>query len=436
MEQRTSLFIIPIVFLSFFITAPAYALEVTRDDKLSAQFECLSKFTALKNAEDAGADASTLGELKAGYGRELRTYNSIATLYAKNGDTTGVSIGRGHGAGDSSDVILDIGQPKPPADGMKKISVAFVIDLVLQYYKKGEGLKAVLDEIGGNYPAAASPKDIIIEFLGGRDIGVMAKNNATLADIREFIDAKNPVICYVGVRRISHWIVIVGYSKSGMGEPAAFFVRDAFWGRAKNYKIPAELFARIWKNPEPRKAISLEGDAVETVENYLIAAISQVPESGEVELPPPPPPAEGGDSDEVGMPRGHGGHHHPFPPPPPPSGGGDTGETGVGGPGQWQGNNGRQPGGQNGGASSEIQKTLNEIIQSIAELQKKLVAIAIGGDSGNINGSGNATGQGRPGGFTPDGGNSNGGTGRPLRSRGRFPIETITGGSAQRGTGY
>jgi len=326
-----------------FSAVSAGAVEITRDSKISSQFECLYKFTALKQAEDNDAGSDVVGSLRDSYRRELSSYNSIQKAYygcsTPNFDTSCVTIENKNRGNSSSEVILHVG-PKPPKElSLKKICMAYVLNLVLGYYDQNESMETTLDNIRWVDPKS-DQRDVIIEYLGERSIGVLVKNDASIEELKEFIDAKNPLICYVSVRHISHWVLVVGYSLAEDDSVSAVFVRDAFWGKKKEYKIPVEIFLRIWKNPQASKKISLE--AKEKCSNYMIATFGthvDTDESGVV--PPPPPPPGNGDDDSSAV-----GVNDP------PAQNNDTAEA---------------------QASSTLIQTRLEILKNITELIKKLL---------------------------------------------------------------
>ena len=376
MLKKLSVFIALLLFIAFSHVA-AGASEVTRESKISSQFECLYKFTALKKAEDDNAESDVLGNLKENYNRELTSYNHISKAYSRsipgNNDTGAVSIENNGPRRGSSEVILHIGPKHGKDQKLKRISVAYVLNLVLGYYGQDEEMRATLENL-----RQADPKEdcrnTIIGYLGDRSVGVLVKNDAMIEDVKEFIDSKNPVICYVGVKNISHWAVVVGYAKDTDESVSAVYVRDAFWGRKKEYRIPVEIFLKIWKHPEAGKKISLEEK--DACSNYMIATFGTQPgaNDGGVTPPPPPPvPGTGGADDSS-----------PVAVNDPPIQNHDTAETQTP---FWQIQ-----------ARLEILKAITDIVKKLMDLQTAILAAITGTNAGGqpVTGDSSGTSAGKP----------------------------------------
>lgn len=304
MMRKIIVFIVLFFIVSLsFNTAAAAIKDDTVESKIASQFDCLYKFTLIKQAEDNGASKDTLDRLREKYASELSSYNSILKSYYSNqiADTSSVSFDNNKTHGSSSEVILKIGPKHNDYLTLKKICIAYVLNLVLGYYGQDEDMYTTLDNIR-NTDVHSDSRNVIIEYLGDRSIGVVVKNDAVIEDIKDSIDSKNPVICYVGVKNISHWVLVIGYSKGADDSIAAVYIRDAYWGKKKQYKIPVELFLMIWKTPEAGKKLTLEGE--EKCSNYMITTFSaQTPEdtseTGVTPPPIPPGPPDSGDSSSV-----------------------------------------------------------------------------------------------------------------------------------------
>lgn len=351
MMRKIYVFTVLFLFIAPFFSYAA-AEEETVESKIASQYECLYKFTVLKQAEDNGASKDVLDRLREKYAGALSSYNSILKSYYSNQitDTSSVSFDNGQNRNSSSEVILKIGPKHNDYLTLRKICIAYILNLVLGYYGQAEDMYTTLDNIR-NTDASSDSRNVIIEYLGDRSIGVVVKNDAVLEDIKESIDSKNPVICYVGVKNISHWVLVIGYSKGKDDSIAALYVRDAYWGKKKQYKIPAELFLMIWKTPEAGKKLTLEGE--EKCSNYMITTFgtqsSDTSETGTIppQLPPFPPPQPSDDSTsvEVGSTSDHGT---------------DTGEI--------QSSSGQTQ------SQAELIKALTEIIKKLLELQQSILS--------------------------------------------------------------
>ncbi len=237
------------VFINILLLSPAYS-ENNNVEKINLQYECLYKLAALKEAEDKKISANKIDKLRAEYQKELAKYNKFMKSYTKTESRTLKSSTISFETNSfvqPSTVVLNFAGPYSEDRTHTNTCGQYAINSVLYYYRIIEEKKVT--NINTNPNGCFTAPDTIIKYLALRTIASDVKNNSTLNDIRYYIDSGKPIICYVAVKNIMHWIVVMGYETDTSGTVSSVYMRDAYWGVKSPYKINSDLFLKIWDEP-------------------------------------------------------------------------------------------------------------------------------------------------------------------------------------------
>lgn len=239
-----------IIIIELLAVLPVFAQSSDNTKKINLQYECLYKLAVLKEAESKKMPAAKINKFRSEYRKELDNYNKFLKSYIKPKSQTLKSSTISFEANSyvpPSTVILKYSGPYGEDYSHTNTCGQYAINSILYYYGIVEEASVTSENTNPN--GCFTAPDTIIKYLALNKIASDVKNNSSLNDIRYYIDSGKPVICYVAVKNIMHWVVIIGYEIDSSGSISSVYMRDAYWGSHSEYKMNSELFLKIWEEP-------------------------------------------------------------------------------------------------------------------------------------------------------------------------------------------